>query len=121
MRRSASEIINDLEGRIARLEGKTASQGKAILTLEAFDENGQSVTKEKLVKCALTQQALLVCATNELRVHCYYATGTEENIFLSNQEMTIQLWCGENDKGIYYATFTLKGHAHNVFDVLPIK
>lgn len=120
MKRSASEIIRELENRIARLEGRTASKGEATLTLEAFDENGQSVTR-KLVRCALTQQALLVCATNNLRVHCYYATGAEENIFLSNQEMTIQLWCGENDKGIYYATFTLKGHAHNVFDVLPIK
>lgn len=123
MRRSASEIIRNLESRIARLErheGKTASQVKPTLIFEAWDETGEKVSKAKFVKCELTHDALVGCAKRELGVDCWF-DDNGENLFLSRESLTIQIWCGENSEGIYYATFTLKGHAHNVLRVLPVK
>ena len=47
MRRSASQIINELEGRIARLEGKTAKS--TPITLESQESQMQGTTKKRTV------------------------------------------------------------------------
>ena len=119
MRKSASEIIRNLEQRIARLENKTAA--KPILILEGWDENGGQAVLPRKVQCELTIRSLLECVKKELNVDCWFDQN-QDDIFLSNREMTIQVWCENHEEtGIYYATFSLKGHSHNAFKILPVK
>ena len=121
MRRSASEVINNLENRIARLERKSASQNKPTLILEGWGENGEQAVLPRKVQCELTIRSLLACVKKELNVDCWFDTD-QDDIFLSNREMTIQVWCDNYEEtGIYYATFSLKGHSHNAFKILPVQ
>ena len=61
MRRSTSEIIRNLESRIARLENKTASTVSAA----AFSSDGYEMGPEKSVKCELTLRGIASCIKKE--------------------------------------------------------
>ena len=119
MRRTATRNMNDVALELIKKRHKIASLVKPTLIFEAWGEDGEKVSKAKFVKCSLTHDALVECAERELGVKCWF-DDNGENLFLSNKHLTIQIWCGENSEGIYYATFTLRGHAHNVLNVLPI-
>jgi hypothetical protein len=61
MRRSASETLRNLETRIARLEGKTASS----MSVRAFNADGDAVSPYKDVKCELTPRGIASCIKRE--------------------------------------------------------
>jgi hypothetical protein len=96
MRRSASELINELESRIAKLEGKTSSK-KLNVTMKEIDGFDKVVDREnlKLTLSELKEQLSFLeqvyFETNDTRNICFYGfsgyTGNRREFIIETSEV----------------------------------
>jgi len=103
IRRTASEVLQSLEARIARLEGRTASTRRAAMDLSAYDDNIDPETLPESV-----QDKLLSVGAIEYK--SYY--GTKHNLSqfspYEDDEVDVIVWTAKA-----YALGLRKGRRRN--------